>query len=127
VHLKKLFFNSTCGFLFTACVFGCCLCITGKLFIPYNIKIYLQCILSLFKLCIFTPKSIQKGVVEKINLNLNAKCVKQIGVLLSAAKRHDQIRQTIQHARCGTLNDSHSILWKSAERPKTFYSYINCF
>jgi len=46
--------------------------------------------------------------VEKINLNVNAKCVKQIGVLLSAAKKHDQIRQTIQHARCGTLNDSHS-------------------
>jgi len=64
--------------------------------------------------------------VEKINLNLNAKCVKQIGVLLSAAKRHDQIRQTIQHARCGTLNDSHSILWKSAERPKTLSTAFNC-
>lgn len=44
-------------------------------------------------------------------MNVNAKCVKQNGVLLSAAKnmiKLDKLFNKQQHARCGTLNGSHS-------------------
>lgn len=57
-------------------------------------------------------------------MNVNAKCVKQNGVLLSAAKnmiKLDKLFNKQQHARFGTLNDI-PILGKSAEDAKTFYS-----